>query len=137
MPPISIELAFLAGRALFLVLGFALAAIAFMRWRRATERSIVLFAEQNALLLEKLAGIETRIDAAQASFNELKQHVADLNRTTTSTTHSPSYQIAIRMARSGAVLDELVTSCGLTRQEAQLVQRLHAPTQRSGTAAAA
>ena len=40
---------------------------------------------------------------------------------------APSYQIAIRLARSGAPREELMTSCGLTHQEAELVQRLHAP----------
>ena len=39
MPPISIELALIAGRAVFLVFCFIFAAIAFTRWRRAADRS--------------------------------------------------------------------------------------------------
>jgi hypothetical protein len=137
MPPISIELAFLAGRALFLILGFVLAAIVFMRWRRATERSAARFEQANATLLERLTALDARMEAAQLAFNELNGRVAELTRSTTATTTSPSYQIAIRMARGGAAHDELMASCGLTRQEAELVQRLHAPAPRPRTAAAA
>ena len=36
----------------------------------------------------------------------------------------PSYQIAIRLARSGATREEMMASCGVTRQEAELMQRL-------------
>lgn len=44
-----------------------------------------------------------------------------------------SYNVAIRMARSGATRQELITTCGVTQQEADLVLRLHAtdPTVRS------
>ena len=137
MPPISIELAFLAGRALFLIFGFVLAAIVFIRWRRATERSAARFEQANALLLERLTTIDARLETAQIAFNELSERVVELNRSTTATTTSPSYQIAIRMARGGAAYGELMTSCGLTRQEAELEQRLHAPAARPRAVAAA
>ena len=35
------------------------------------------------------------------------------------------YESAIRMARSGASVDEIVASCGTTRAEAKLLRRLH------------
>jgi hypothetical protein len=35
------------------------------------------------------------------------------------------YEMAIRMARGGATIDEIVESCGTTRSEARLLQRLH------------
>ncbi|HEU5136742.1 MAG TPA: DUF2802 domain-containing protein [Steroidobacteraceae bacterium] len=35
------------------------------------------------------------------------------------------YETAIRMARSGASVDEIVASCGTTRAEAKLLRRLH------------
>jgi hypothetical protein len=46
------------------------------------------------------------------------------------TTSQANYQIAIRLAKSGSASDELVASCGLTRQEAEIVHRLHAPPKR-------
>jgi hypothetical protein len=33
--------------------------------------------------------------------------------------------MAIRMARAGASVDEIVGSCGTTRSEARLLRRLH------------
>ena len=35
------------------------------------------------------------------------------------------YEMAIRMARSGASIEEIVASCGTTRSEARLLRRLH------------
>lgn len=35
------------------------------------------------------------------------------------------YETAIRMARSGASVEEIVASCGTTRAEAKLLRRLH------------
>jgi len=39
--------------------------------------------------------------------------------------NSRGYETAIRMARSGASVDEIVASCGTTRAEAKLLRRLH------------
>jgi hypothetical protein len=35
------------------------------------------------------------------------------------------YEMAIRMARGGASIEEIVASCGTTRSEARLLRRLH------------
>jgi hypothetical protein len=35
------------------------------------------------------------------------------------------YEMAIRMARGGATIEEIVASCGTTRSEARLLRRLH------------
>lgn len=35
------------------------------------------------------------------------------------------YEMAIRMARGGASVEEIVASCGTTRSEARLLRRLH------------
>ncbi len=40
---------------------------------------------------------------------------------------TPGYQIAIRLAKGGASREELVSKCGLSSHEAELVHRLHAP----------
>lgn len=128
MPPISFDLnlALIAGRAVFLVFCFVLAAIAFTRWRRAADRSTDQFAAQTERVLGRLAEIEARMEG---TLTQLSERVAVLNTATAGNTTSPSYQIAIRMARSGLAREELMSSCGLTRQEADLVQRLHAPVQ--------
>lgn len=134
MPPISIELALIAGRAVFLVFCFVLAAIAFTRWRRAADRSTAQFTEQTIVVLERIGGLEAKLEALQASHAELAEKLATAANSSSGST-APSYQIAVRMARSGASREELVSSCGVTRQEADLLQRLHAPSNRARIAA--
>jgi hypothetical protein len=136
MPAVSFDLnsidwnlTLLLGRAVFLVFGFVWAAVAFTRWRRATARSAAEFAQTSAKVLERLVQIDARIEATQTGLAELTERVALLNTSTSNSGTAPSYQIAIRMAKSGAPREELIASCGLTRQEAELVQRLHAPSQ--------
>jgi hypothetical protein len=147
MPPlnaISMDQALLIGRAVFLVFCFLLATIAFTRWRRASERTTELFLEQNTTLLKRLSAMEEQLAASQTQLAEarteitaiathtatLAERLDDSEQRRTSApaaTTAPSYQIAIRLAKSGAPREELMSSCGLSRQEAELVQRLHAP----------
>jgi hypothetical protein len=137
MLQLSPDLALLVGRALFLVIGFVLAAIAFTRWRGASDRTTQLFFEQNTKLLQRLSEIEAGLAANQSEIAATRAEIAALagrlqegeqRRTTTPASGAaPSYQIAIRLARSGAPREEIMASCGLSRQEAELVQRLHAP----------
>lgn len=136
MPPISIEFALIAGRAVFLVFCFIFAAIAFTRWRRAADRSTAQFAEQTAAVLQRLTVLEGRLEATQASCAEISERIANTGPSATGSLPSPSYQIAIRLARSGATREEMMSSCGVTRQEAELMQRLHAPPPQPRLAAA-
>jgi hypothetical protein len=135
---ISPDTALLVGRAVVMVAGFVVAAIAFMRWRRASERTTELFFEQNRTLLARLTALEEQIAANQTQLASARAEIASLagrleeegeqrRIPAPATTAAPSYQIAIRLARSGAPREEIMASCGLSRQEAELVQRLHSP----------
>jgi hypothetical protein len=138
LPQIPLDLALLAGRAVFLVFCFVLAAVAFTRWRRAAEAASELAAEQNATLIQRLAALEEQLAASREQLSGACERIGALGakleereerRTPAAVTPAaaPSYQIAIRLAKSGAPREELMASCGLSRQEAELVQRLHAP----------
>ena len=144
LPQFSLDQALVIGRAVFLVFCFLLAAFTFTRWRKASERNTELFFEQNTTLLKRLGTLEEQLSANQAQLAEARHEIASIatraaglaerledseqRRTPTpAPTAAPSYQIAIRLARSGASREELMSSCGLSRQEAELVQRLHAP----------
>ncbi len=125
---IPLDILLLIGRAVFLVFCFAVAAIAFTRWRRSAQDCSDRFMERTALLLERLSGLEQQIAATNARLEQLQEGLASsLNHSTAASTPSANYQIAIRLARNGSRCDELIESCGLTRQEAELVLRLHAP----------
>jgi hypothetical protein len=139
---ISVDQALLIGRAVFLVFCFLLAAVAFTRWRRASDRTTELFFEQNSTLLKRLTAMEAQLATSEAQLAEARADITAIARSTealaerledseqrrTSTPAAgtaPSYQIAIRLAKSGAPREEIMSSCGLSRQEAELVQRLH------------
>ena len=131
MPDFSqlpLDLALIAGRAVFLVFCFLLAAVTFTRWRRATDAIAEHFAEQNTALLAQLANMEQSLAEAHRKLDALSEsRESEGRRVVAGAASAPSYQIAIRLARSGAPREELVASCGLTRQEAELVLRLHGP----------
>jgi uncharacterized protein DUF2802 len=138
LPQISPDLALLIGRAVFLVFCFVIAAFAFTRWRKASDGNTQLFFEQNTRLLQRLTALEERLAANQeeiastrrdiATLGERMQEEGEQRRTPTPVNGpAPSYQLAIRLARSGAPREEIMASCGLSRQEAELVQRLHGP----------
>jgi hypothetical protein len=139
MPQITIELALIAGRALFLVFSFVLAAVTFTRWRRSTQRSTEQIMIQNSLVLERLAAIEERVAAANFRVAELATQLhGELRAAAPAASDTqPRYQTAIRLAREGASRDELISSCGLSRQEAELVLRVHASHQGIGAPQAA
>jgi hypothetical protein len=106
-----------------------------MRWRRASERTTELFFEQNRTLLARLTALEEQLAANQTQLAGARAEIASLAERLEegeqrripgpAAAAAPSYQIAIRLARSGAPREEIMASCGLSRQEAELVQRLH------------
>jgi hypothetical protein len=146
LPQITPDFVLLIGRAVFLVFGFVVAAVAFTRWRRASERLTEVFFEQNTKLLQRLTSLEEQLGANQEQLAGAREQIAALagrledseQRRTPAppAAAAPSYQIAVRLAKSGAPREELMSSCGLSRQEAELVQRLHGPTRPAKLAAA-
>jgi alkylation response protein AidB-like acyl-CoA dehydrogenase len=126
LPPLDFLL--IVGRAVFLVFSFVVAAISFTAWRRATRRQTAEVLAQTQLVLQRLADLEARVDATRSSVAELGGRL-DHPAAAAASQAPPSlgYQIAIRLARSGASREELMSGCGLTLAEAELVGRLHGP----------
>ena len=124
----SADFLLIAGRAVFLVFSFVVAAISFTGWRRATRRQTDEILSQTQIVLQRLAELEVRVDATRSMVAALNER---LERPAAGPVpaHSPSpgYQIAIRLARGGASREELMAGCGLTLAEAELVRRLHGP----------
>lgn len=122
------ELLLIAGRAVFLVFSFIVAAISFTGWRRATRRQTAEVLSQTQLVLQRLAEIEARVDVTRSAVAQLGERLdRPAAAPAPSRSASPGYQIAIRLARGGASREELMTGCGLTLAEAELVRRLHGP----------
>jgi Protein of unknown function (DUF2802) len=119
----SIEMWLLAGRAVFLVFSFVVAAITFTAWRRSARRQTDQIMAQSEALLQRLAAMQSGLDAMALAVTRLDERFDRQNPTGGGT--GQGYQIAIRLARGGASRDELMASCGLSLGEAELVRRLH------------
>ncbi|HXS22218.1 MAG TPA: DUF2802 domain-containing protein [Steroidobacteraceae bacterium] len=123
----SAEFLLVAGRAVFLVFSFVVAAVSFTAWRRATRRQTAEVLSQGQLVLQRLAELEARVDATRSAVAQLGERLERPAAPAPSHSPSPGYQIAIRLARGGASREELMSGCGLTLAEAELVRRLHGP----------
>jgi hypothetical protein len=127
----SVELLLIIGRAVFLLFSFALATIAFIRWRRATLAQTELVLANHAVVLQRLAALEARVDATNVTVSQLSERIRKPQQVASPTpVATPGYEIAIRLAKSGATREELTSGCGLSASEAELVHRLHAPQSR-------
>jgi alkylation response protein AidB-like acyl-CoA dehydrogenase len=122
----------IAARAVFLVFSFTLAALAFTRWRRSAQAQTEQLLAHHQVVLRRLADLEARVDATNVSISRLGERMERPQQLgSTAASASPGYQIAIRLARGGASLEELMSGCGLSTNEAELVHRLHSPNAKS------
>ncbi|MFZ1869306.1 MAG: hypothetical protein WAU49_12560, partial [Steroidobacteraceae bacterium] len=55
----------IAGRAVFLVFSFVVAAISFTAWRSATRRQTAEVLAQSQIVLQRLAELETRVETTR------------------------------------------------------------------------
>jgi alkylation response protein AidB-like acyl-CoA dehydrogenase len=124
----TVETLLIAARAVFLLFSFALAAVAFTRWRRTAQMQTAQLQANHQVVLLRLADLEARVSATHVAVSQLAERSARPQQLTAApATPSPGYQIAIRLAKGGASREELMSGCGLSIHEAELVHRLHAP----------
>jgi uncharacterized protein DUF2802 len=77
---------------------------------------------QLSVLCVGAVGTDERILRFEQTLNKLKEHQNTLDLGTT-TQHS--YDHAIRLARKGVGINQLIDSCNLSDEEAHLISRLH------------
>jgi len=120
-------------RALLLLAAFAGFAWALISARRQTaQNNAQLSARLETALgeIRKLSGQVTELGGTLESLGTRLQQ-ADAQRPApapapaAASVNTRGYETAIRMARSGASVEEIVASCGTTRAEAKLLRRLH------------
>ncbi len=132
----SAELLLFAGRAAILVVAFAAFAFAFVRWRRAARADTQRLADELDRALLELRAITGHVQALAASFDEMKERLAAQATQAAASANGGAprgYDVAIRLARSGATPDELIATSGVTREEARLLTRLHRRTDDNNT----
>jgi hypothetical protein len=121
------QMMFFAGRAFILVAALVVFAVVFARWRSAGERDIrrvidelersrgetrTLAAATEALLF-RIGGLETKLEAR--------------SQVTAQAPAPRGYELALRLARNGSTVEEIIETSGVTRREAELLARLHGP----------
>ena len=121
----SVEFLLVAGRAVFLLFSFVVAAFAFTSWRRAIQVQTAQVLSQTNTVLQRLASLEARVDATKTTISQLGDRLERPALPPTSNGPAASYQMAIRLAKGGASREELMAGCGLSLAEAELVRRLH------------
>lgn len=114
------------GRAVFLVFSFVLAAVTFAAWRRAAIRQSEQSRAHGAEVLKRLEGLDAGLAAVTSLIGQVTETLERSTRAEATGARALSgYPIAIRLARSGASAPELVSTCGISHSEADLVCRLH------------
>jgi Flp pilus assembly protein TadB len=117
----------LAGCGTLLVFTFAVAALAFAGWRRATRQQNQQLLMHSQALVQQLSALDERVTQTTTAVRRLDERLERQVQPGAQIQGAPApgYQIAIRLARSGASREELIASCRLSPGEADLVRRLH------------
>ena len=127
LPNPSIETVMMVGRGALLLGAFWIFALAFSRWRRADERQMQHLTAQLQRTFAEVRSLHESIAVMSARLESMSERAESDARLAPTATASSSrgYDLAARLAKNGAAVDELVASCGLTRHEAELLSRLH------------
>jgi hypothetical protein len=130
LPNPSLELVLIAGRAVMLVGAFWVFALAFIRWRRADERDSQALRAQLERAFNEMRSLHETVSVMSARIEAMSERVEiDARRPQLAAVVTPQargYDLAMRMAKNGASVEDLVANCGITRHEAELLTRLHA-----------
>lgn len=128
MWPVSYQLILSSLFAVATVLAVLALAWRIRAWRRSAECDAQRMFEQLDLiraellfLSERMQGLETASPPAQVRPVPPETRVPAVANTAA----PRGYEVAARLARGGATCEELISSCGLSRHEAELLIRLH------------
>ena len=127
LPNPSLETILIVVRAALLVGAFWIFALAFIRWRRADERNALALQAQLERAFVEMRSLHETVSVMSARMEALSERAESDARLAPAGVVSAQrgYDLATRLAKNGAGIDELVTSCGITRHEAELLTRLH------------
>ena len=128
MPILDLEFAFMVTRTLAMVGALLVMAWAFRHWRRSAELEAQRLFEQLDLIRGELLLLSERLEHREVVTAPVMERAPQPEARPAAVIHSPpprGYEVAARLARGGATCDELVSGCGLSRHEAELLLRLH------------
>jgi hypothetical protein len=119
----------IAGRAVMLIGAFWVFALAFTRWRRADERDSQALRDQLERAFTEMRTLHETVTVMSARIEAMSERVETESRRPqmpAATAQARGYDLALRMAKNGSAVEDLVANCGITRHEAELLTRLHA-----------
>lgn len=128
LPNPSLETVLIAVRAVMLIGAFWIFALAFTRWRRADERDAQRLHAQLERAFVEMRSLHETVSVMSARMEAMSERAeTDSRRAPVGVTGAQrGYDLAMRMAKNGSAVEELVSNCGITRHEAELLTRLHA-----------
>jgi hypothetical protein len=93
------------------------------RGLRALQEELLAMNGANATLARRISLLEQHLSQVTA-YQEENTHTGPIGQ---------AYEVAVNLVRKGTDVDELVSTCGLSRGEAELIMRLYgAPAARDG-----
>lgn len=126
LPNPSLETLLIAGRALMLAGAFWIFAVAFSRWRRADANSTAMLAAQLERTFAEVRSLHETVTVLGARLEAMSEkNDSESRRAPAGAGSQRGYDVATRLARNGADAADLMTNCGVTRHEAELLVRLH------------
>ncbi|HEY0683112.1 MAG TPA: DUF2802 domain-containing protein [Steroidobacter sp.] len=130
LPNPSLETVLIAVRGLLLIGAFWVFALAFTRWRRADERDSQALRAQLERTFAEVRSLHETVSVMSARIESMSERVETDSRrpqiAAVATPQARGYDLAMRMAKNGSAVEDLVANCGITRHEAELLTRLHA-----------
>lgn len=127
LPNPSLDVVFIVLRALLLIGALCVFALAFIRWRRNDEAVNARLQQQLDRTFAELRSLHETVAVMGARLESMSERAevgARLAPAGQATTQR-GYDVATRLAKNGADIDELTANCGITRHEAELLVRLH------------
>src|SRR5260370_42436360 len=98
----SVETFLIAGRAVFLLFSFALAPVAFPRWRRTAQTHTAQLQANHQDVLQRLADLEARVVATNVAVSQLGERIERPRQLPTApAAPSPGHQTALPLAKGG------------------------------------
>jgi hypothetical protein len=137
LPNPSLDVVLIVFRGLLLIGAVCVFALAFIRWRRTDEQNTLRLQQQFERAFVELRTLHETVSVMSARIEALSERAEVGARLAPASVAVPQrgYDMATRLAKNGADVDELVTNCGITRHEAELLVRLHGATRGGGEVA--
>jgi Protein of unknown function (DUF2802) len=137
LPNPSMDVVLIAVRALALVGALCVFALAFIRWRRNDEMNSQQLRQQLERAFGELRSLHETVIVMNARLESMSERAEVGSRLAPAGSAAPQrgYDMATRLAKNGADVDELVDNRGITRHEAELLVRLHGSKRTGGEVA--